>query len=374
MIVIVFPQLYGVHGIARYLQSFLAAANDGSVRIVVLAGDDDVRPLVTASNVEFVHLPLPAGRFGLIAWSLAARRWLIDAARTEKIESINVHIPPLLPGLFMPPVARIVVTAHTTYLGMSGQFDQPQQFRSQWGPLSVFVKKLFERLIFARADTIVTLTEQGRQEVLRYGYKRAIEIVPNGVDLEAFISDCAVEKVYDVVFAGRIERRKGSRPMVNVCRGLVQKKSDIRICIVGYGDDFEYVSAELGPLTANIELAGKIPFEGMLEKYRKSRIYASTSYYEGLPGTCLEAMAVGLPVVVWDYLFYRDLVKEGTNGRLIPPNNIDSFILGITELLESPKRLEAMGENARDRVVNSFSWHGIANGLLKILKRTRGTA
>lgn len=369
MIVIVYPMLDGVGGIARYLQSFCKAVAPED-EIVVFAGGVSYSE-TRMGGVSVVTLPMPANRIGLIAWSLAVRRELLSRARRETISAVNLHIPPLLPGLFLPRVAKTVVTAHTTYLGMSGQFDKPRQFRGQWSPLSVFIKRLFERFIFARADTIVTLTEQGRQEVVSYGYGGPIAIAPNGVDLDVFAPDPTTEKTCDVLFAGRIERRKGSRPMVDVCRALIAEKPDIRICIVGYGDDFDYVTAELASLTANIELTGKLPFEQMLEKYRCSRLYASTSYYEGLPGTCLEAMAVGLPVVVWDYLFYRDLVKDGESGRLVPPNDIDSFISAITGLLDSPKMLEALGQNARKCVVDGYSWRSISDRLITILKNNR---
>lgn len=368
MNVIICPEFYGVHGIARYVQSYLAARPADAAPVCLIAADEEVRDL-GLKNVEFVHLPKPAGRLGLIRWSWALRRHLQTMAKAGRISAMNLHIPPLLPGLFMPRVAPIVVTAHTTYLGMSGQFYKPRQFQGQWPWLSVAIKKVFEHLIFSKADALLTLTEQGRAELLRYRRDKPIDLVPNGVASEQFTPDPSVVKDVDVLFAGRIERRKGSRPMVEVCKALVAARSGIRIGIVGYGDDMDHVQAELAPLAPAVVLHGKVPFDQVLQHYRRSKVYVSTSYYEGLPGTCLEAMAVGLPAVVWDYLFYADVVTDGLNGRCVKPNDIAGFVAATLKTIEEAEQRERMGDMGRELAVASYHWRQIAIRLDNLLAR-----
>lgn len=362
MNVIICPEFYGVHGIARYVQSYLAARSPQAPRVCLIAADEEVRDL-GLRNVDFVHLPKPPGRLGLIRWSLALRKHLKAMAAAGQLTTMNLHIPPLLPGLFIPKLAPLVVTAHTTYLGMSGQFYQPRQFEGQWPWLSVAIKKWFEQIIFAKASLLLTLTEQGRQELLRYRQDKRIELVPNGVAADRFTPDPSVIKDVDVLFAGRIERRKGSRPMVEVCKALVAARPDIRISIVGYGDDMDYVTEALSPLAPAVVLHGKVPFADVLQHYRRSKVYASTSYYEGLPGTCLEAMAVGLPAVVWDYLFYEGVVQPGETGYRIPPNDIAGFTSTVLAALDDPATRNLMGKNGQAVAVNGYNWMGIANKL-----------
>ncbi|WP_343683455.1 glycosyltransferase family 4 protein [Asticcacaulis sp.] len=366
MIVVLYAQIYGVGGIARYLQSLLKEVPN-SERVLVVCSDEQMRDLNLGSHIEFLHLPMPRGRLGLVLWSLKTRFFLRDLAKKEAISLINLHIPPLIPGLFLPRVAQIWVTAHTTYLGMSGQFYVPKQFDSQWSAWSVEVKKIFERIIFAKADRIITLTEQGRQEVLKYKFRKPIYILPNGVLVDQF-SPADSEKDIDVIFVGRIEKRKGSRPMVDVCKALIEKDPDIKICIVGYGDDFDYVKAHLTPFSKNIELAGKQPFEKVLSFYHRSKIYASTSYYEGLPGTCLEAMAVELVPVVWDYLFYNGLVINNETGRVIKPNDIEAFVSAIIDQKSDSDGCRKIGASARRMVVNHYDWKKITLNLMDVLK------
>jgi len=373
MIVIVLPQLYGVHGIARYVQSFAQTAPDG-YEIAILAGSDR-SGTVDLGGAKVYNLPLPKGRLGLAIWSLHARRCLKGLARQGKVDVINLHIPPLIPSLLVPRLAPVVLTAHTTYLGMSGQFYGGRDFDSQWGSLTIAAKKLIEKVLFRRADCIVTLTEQGRKEIERYGYRGQIEVIPNGVHAEKFEPDRRAEKDIDVLFVGRIEKRKGSRAIVPVCRELVERAPQARICIVGYGDDEDFIRAGLADCAANVTFAGRQPFDEVLKYYRRSKVYASTSYYEGLPGTCLEAMSAELVPVVWDYLFYRDVVVDGVNGRLIAPNAHGAFVDALLDVLADEAGQARMSKAARLTVLDNFRWNDIARRLVDLnrgIAKTRG--
>jgi glycosyltransferase involved in cell wall biosynthesis len=175
-----------------------------------------------------------------------------------------------------------------------------------------------------------------------------------------------VKKEFDLLFCGRIEFRKGSRAMVELCRRLIAAKPDIRIAIVGYGDDDAWVRQELAPFSVNVLLTGKVPFEDMIGFYNRSRIYASTSYYEGLPGTCLEAMAMQLPAVVWDFLFYRGLVEEGRTGCLAAPNDFDAMLAKIVNLLAQPELAAELGRNGRALLETNYSWTRLSHDVLNV--------
>lgn len=363
LIVIPFPQFYGVHGIARYLQSFLANAPAEPGKLLLLTSAEN-RHTLDVGRADIEILPMAPGRLGLLRWSLAMRRRIKQLARAHPDLIVNLHIPPLIPGLLLPRGVRCVVTAHTTYLGMSGQFYRPPLFRSQWSAVSVWAKRLMERWIFRRADKLITLTHQGLAELHHYGIDRPVDILPNGVDIARFERASEPGERYDVLFVGRIEKRKGSRPMVDVCKRLVERYPAIRIAIAGFGDDDAYVNTELVPLAANVSLLGKQSFSDVVRAYKQSRLYASTSYYEGLPGTCLEAMAIGLPAVVWDFPFYRDLVQVGATGRLVAVGDIEGFVDAVIELVRDPDAALVMGSAGRALVAAEYDWRRLADRVL----------
>jgi len=364
VIVILYPQFHAVGGIARYLDAFLANLPADAPEVVLVTGDD-VGSTKTYRGVRFVHIPVLRSRLGLLLWSWRARRLVAALDRRQGVAALHLHIPPLIPGLFAGMDIPLVLTAHTTYLGMSGRFDGNRNFQSPWNALSLWLKIRIEHLIFARADTVITLTEQGRRELTLYGRTEGVVVIPNGVHLAEFTPDAAVEKNIDVIFSGRIERRKGSRPLVDVCRRLVADHPLIRIAVVGYGDDEAHVWRELADLSDNVLLTGKVSFGEMVSYYQRSAVYASTSYYEGLPGTCLEAMAMGLPVVAWDLLFYRALVIKGVTGLVEEVNDIAAMTRAIARLLEDKALARTMGQAGRAIVHDRYDWRRLAAQVLR---------
>jgi glycosyltransferase involved in cell wall biosynthesis len=367
MIAIVYPQFYGVGGIARYLDSFLSNLPEEHPPIYLITGDEHQMER-GYPGVEIIHVPFNSSRLSLFIWGVKVRKLLIQLHAAGKVQWVNLHFPPLIPGLFLPRHIPVVLTAHTTYLGMSGHFYPTRYFESQWSALSLVIKSWMERGIFSLTSKVITLTEQGRQEVLSYGFKGPVRVIPNGTDTKLFMPDDGVEKDIDVLFCGRIEFRKGSRAMVALCHKLIAQQPSLRICIVGYGDDDVWVNESLAIYPDNVILTGKMPFVEMIGYYQRSRVYVSTSYYEGLPGTCLEAMAMQLPVVVWDFLFYRRLVIEGETGVLVAPNDFTVMSEKILVLLTDPQQAITMGRNGRALLEKAYDWQKLARNVLEVFQ------
>lgn len=367
MIAIVYPQFYGVGGIARYLDSFLSNLPNNSPTIYLITGDEHQVERHYAS-VQIIHIPFTSNRFNLFFWILAARKIVKQLYAEQKIKAVNLHIPPLIPGLFLPKQIPLILTAHTTYIGMSGKFYDKPYFLSQWNDVEIAIKRWIEKRIFKQAAKIIALTEQGKQELLTYAINKPIAIIPNGADLVAFKPSQNIEKTVDVLFCGRIEHRKGSRAMVQVCKNLIQQKSNIRIVIVGYGDDDVWVSEQLAPYSQQVKLTGKVNFSDMQAYYQASKLYVSTSYYEGLPGTCLEATAMGLPTIAWDFLFYRGLVLPDKTGYLIAPNDSAAMAQKIVTVLNDVQTHARLAANTRAHVEAHYNWADLSQQILQVFE------
>jgi glycosyltransferase involved in cell wall biosynthesis len=365
VIALVYSQFYCVGGISRYLDSFLEnLPADMPSRPVLITSEENFTPR-SYPGVEILHVPATHGRFDLYTWGSAVRRLLRELHRKGRIRWVNMHIPPLIPGLLLPPEIPVVLTAHTTYLGMSGRFYDKPYYESQWSAPSVFMKMWMERRILARMAKVITLTEQGRQEILSYGYKGPIAVIPNGADIVKFKPDESVRKDIDVLFSGRIETRKGSRSMLEACRAFIARRPGIRICIVGYGPDEQTVRDGLRDFSQNVHFTGRVPFQDMIGYYNRSRVYASTSFYEGLPGTCLEAMAMTLPAVVWKFPFYEGLVLDGETGYVAATNDFAAFSDRVFRLLDNEPLARGMGHRGRELLASRYSWRQLAADVVR---------
>ena len=69
----------------------------------------------------------------------------------------------------------------------------------------------------------------------------------------------------------------------------------------------------------------------------------------------LEAFARGVPVVATDVGGTPELVRHGTDGLLVPPNDAAALARALHELLDDPARARAMGKAARERAVTDFA-------------------
>lgn len=83
-------------------------------------------------------------------------------------------------------------------------------------------------------------------------------------------------------------------------------------------------------------------------------LFVLTSRAEGVPTSVLEAMACGLPVVSTDVGAVREVVEEGTTGRVVASRDSHAVAAPIIELLSKPNLRQAMGSAARKIAVERY--------------------
>lgn len=365
-IALIYPEMFQISGIPRYIESYLRALPAEAPEHLLITCDQSSYAFSDHPRVSVIHIPLMHNRWGLMLWGLKVRRLLQDLFQSGRISMVNFHWVPLIPGLFLPGSIPMVLTAHTTYWGMTGRCYRDCYYPSQWGTLSYVIRWCMEKWLLSHARQVITLTEQGAFEIAAYGYRGPVTVIPNGTDVTRFNPDLNQEKDFEVVFCGRIETRKGSRAMVQVCEALIRVQPQIRIVIVGIGHDDHFVLKRLSRLP-QITFTGEVAFQEAVTYYSRSRIYVSSSYYEGLPGTCLEAMAMALPVVVWDFAFYHGLVCTEVHGKVVRPNDVAGMAAAICDLLADPDQCRRLGQNGRAHVESVYAWPLLAPRIIAAL-------
>jgi glycosyltransferase involved in cell wall biosynthesis len=84
-------------------------------------------------------------------------------------------------------------------------------------------------------------------------------------------------------------------------------------------------------------------------------VFVLASIWEGLPGSVLEAMAAGLPVVGTNVNGIREIVVPGQTGLLVPPDDADALAEALDALLSDADLRARMGRRGRDRAASEFS-------------------
>ena len=125
-------------------------------------------------------------------------------------------------------------------------------------------------------------------------------------------------------------------------------------CIVGNGEGYlRFKKLIQTEKLKNIYLPGFI--ENTSNLISVSDIYLSTSRWEGMPLSLIEAMSLEKPVVASDVVGNTDLVKHTETGYLYSIGKINDAITFINEILKNPDKKTRLGNEAKKIQIENFS-------------------
>ena len=220
------------------------------------------------------------------------------------------------------------------------------------------------------ADLILVLSEKAEETFLAAGIAREkLFRHQRGVDVARFTPAAQPPEIFRAVFVGALIKRKGVHHLLEVWRRLNLK--DAELVLVGSVHD------EMRPYLAefsgeNVKLPG---FVGRVEDcYRAASVHILPSECEGSAKCTYEAAACGLPQITTRES--GDVVQDGVNGLVIPPNDPDALAAAIERLYRDRDLGARLGAAGRERVVENFTWEHFRARLLEAYRvaMTRGSA
>ena len=286
---------------------------------------------------------------------------------------INIHYPTI--GAFLRSDLKVIQTVHTLsseegrYL-----FGTKRKFYSILRRLirATYNKRL-EKKSFKKAHHIICLNNDLYEKILKYGINpRKVTIIPNGVDIDYFkyekLNKISRNKPIKLLYAGRLAPRK------NILRLLESLKefsnNDYVLNIVGKGNQ-EIVLKEFvkqNALESKVNFLGYKSGEELLLAYKNCDVFVLPSFYEGLPFTVLEAMAIGRACMVGNFSNADMMINNNENGFIVNENTKEDFILTLKKILNAKEVLNKYGEKAFKKVKEEYSIENTYNKVLKIFK------
>ena len=116
----------------------------------------------------------------------------------------------------------------------------------------------------------------------------------------------------------------------------------------------------------NVKLLGEK--QDVFKYLYSADIFLSTSLYEGLPISILEAMSVGLPILASNVVGNRDTIENGKSGFLYELENIDMAVRYLKKLSKSKILREKLGNSAFNRQRSIFSRNSMVKQYIQIYK------
>ena len=193
------------------------------------------------------------------------------------------------------------------------------------------------------------------------------EIIPNGIDVDHFADNADPWPKYcdgktNILFVGRLEKRKGLRYLLEAYSKLKWDYPDTRLLVVGPGlpdeGSFEVIGARS---LQDVELIGGVSYEELPRYYASADIFCSPATgAESFGIVLLEAMAAGKPVVASDIEGYRGIVEHGEQGLLVPRKDGDELAKALVRLIEDRDLARRMGSRGRE-MVEQYRWEAVAS-------------
>jgi glycosyltransferase involved in cell wall biosynthesis len=241
------------------------------------------------------------------------------------------------------------------------------------------------------ADCVITVSYAMKDELEKLGFPHdKIRVCWNGVDPNKYdpkkIKEDDKKRLrvrYGIkdnenmlFFVGRLVTVKGVDKLIRAMPDVLQNFPNTKLVILGIGD----MERDLKSMAENLGIKDQIIFrtEFISEPERILHYAASDcvilpSTYEPFGIVCTESMSMAKPTVVGargTNGFREQIIPDGDkqNGYHVNPYDPKDIAWGIKQVLQNKEKATWMGNNARQRVLETFSWDSVTKRTIDIYK------
>ncbi|HEY1509597.1 MAG TPA: lysylphosphatidylglycerol synthase domain-containing protein [Solirubrobacteraceae bacterium] len=280
--------------------------------------------------------------------------------RTGGYDVVHVHEP-------IAPVLSWIATDQTR-LPMVGTFHVYSQSKLSNGVANV----LGARRVLNRLHVRIAVSEAAAWTARRF-FGGHYEVIPNGVHVDperaALVAQRPQGDKLRIVFVGQAVERKGLPLLMRAFEAL-REHIPTELTVIGPTAD------ELAPMmmeSHDVRVLGKVDDDVKREELEQADVLCAPSLGGESFGMVLtEAFAAGTPVVASDIAGYRDVVRDGVDGVLVPPGDARALAEALRDIWEEPERRAAMARAAADDV-RRFAWPRVADEVMQAYKEAIAT-
>jgi glycosyltransferase involved in cell wall biosynthesis len=262
-------------------------------------------------------------------------------------EKPNILLSNGFPAVFLVPLSVLFLKAKPKIFYVHHFQKQKENFLTR--KIYLWFLRKYEKIIAvssATADSLKSVFPEIKEKILT---------IPNGIDTKRFEIKESKEELRKKlnlpdgilgICIGRLAPFKNQKFLIKVAKEI--KRNDFYILIVGDGDEYENLKKEIEKekLEDRLRLLGFIPSDEIPYYLKASDIFLYPSLKEGFGIVVLEAMAVGLPVVI-----FREIYIEEFGNNILVASNEGEFVSYARQLVESKSFREELGSKLKQDVL-----------------------
>ncbi len=233
--------------------------------------------------------------------------------------------------------------------------------------LKSFIKSRYEFMLYGKAYKIVFQTTQVMNMYPLKLRKKGV-VIENPVH-EGIPVRYEGPKENVVVAVGRLSKQKNFPMLIEAFSKFLETHPGYRLVIYGKGDEYDNITdtAKKFNVFDVLSLPGYV--SDVEKKMRTAKMYVSSSNYEGISNTMLEAMALGMPVICTDCPVggAAAMIEDSVNGFLVPINDADALCKAMCRVCDDEKLAETVGLEA-SKIREKYSPKAIALKWLALMK------
>ncbi|HIZ45513.1 MAG TPA: glycosyltransferase family 4 protein [Candidatus Olsenella pullistercoris] len=199
---------------------------------------------------------------------------------------------------------------------------------------------------------------------------RACGVIPNAIDAASYRGSASSRDFRGelgvagsaplVVFVGRLIPEKGVRSIIEASRDKSLAAFGVTFVLAGDGPLAGEVRAAEG---GALRWVGRLSREDTAALLLQANLLCLPSRSEGFSTTLLEAASCACPALVTDVGGARELIPDGSYGKIMADASSRSIVRDIVALLERRENLAAMGRRGQRLVSELFSWDNTARAI-----------
>jgi glycosyltransferase involved in cell wall biosynthesis len=310
---------------------------------------------------------LQKGHLAAFSFLAASLLWMARNRHSFEIIHANRSSSGLIAGLI-----GLLLRKKVLYKLTRGDEIDIKGFRSTlWGSLKL-------RYLLRTVHKFVAITREIEEDLKHLGVSSArIVRIPNGISLEPRFRPADAQQVKAqlgwssdvqiVTFVGRLVHAKGVDWLLEVWKEIAGQEKNARLLIIGEGPDrsaLETTAQELG-ISSTVAFLGAQ--KDVWQFLDATDVFALPSRREGISNALLEAMSLGLAVIVADDSLggNREIVQHGDNGCVVAFGDTKTYAETLVRLLRHSELRSDIGKRARQSIEQTFSIDSVADRYLK---------